>query len=478
MRILLINPSQEGTISTFPEAVEKSLGVFPPLGLLYIAASIKYYTDWKVEVIDAVAEQLRFDQIEERLKVSHPDAVGITVMTHSLISSLKIAKITRQLLPKAKVILGGPHAHLYPFQSISFDCVDYVIIGEGEQTIVELLKSWNRPEELMGIGGLYYKADGGLVKYTQAERPAGDLDKLIHPAIELIDYRKYYSSMLKDSRIATMVTSRGCPYNCKFCARPNLGKGFRYRSSENIAGEVEKYISLGIRTIIFFDDTFTVNKKRVFDMCREFRRRGFDINWSVRAHINDIDPELLREMKAAGCEQVNYGVESGNDEILRELNKGITKEQAIKVFKLTKQAGIKTGAYFMIGCPNETKKQMLETIAFALKLNPDFCYFTILVPLPFTEIYTEGLSRGVFTHDYWGEFSRNPQISFKPQFLIEKVSEEEMRKLLAKAYRRFYIRPAYILKRAIQIRSFDELGRKVKAGLEVFKLTKPEKIFT
>lgn len=469
MKILLINPPTEYTINTFPDIVEESIGTFPPLGLLYIAASIKYDTDWEVEVVDAVADGLTFDQIRERLKISRPDAVGVTVMTHTLISSLEIAKAVKEVLPEAKVIFGGPHAHLYPLESISFRSVDYVVVGEGEETIAELLNYWNQPDKVIGIRGLYYKSNEGSIIHTESRNLIRDLDKLKSPALELVDYRKYYSSMLGSSRVATMVTSRGCPYSCKFCARPNLGNEFRCRSPESIASEVEKYIDLGLRTIVFFDDTFTVNKKRVFGICKEFKQRHFNISWSVRANVNDVDFQMLKDMRSAGCEQINYGVESGNDEILRELDKGITIEQTLKVFKLTKQAGIKTGAYFMIGCPGETKEQMLDTISFALKLDPDYCYFTILVPFPSTRIYTEGLAKGIFTHDYWSEFSQNPEIDFKPQLWIEKVTEKQMRGLLAKAYKKFYMRPGYILKKIIEIRSFNELTRKIKAGFAIMK---------
>jgi len=473
MKIILINPPEECTFNTFPGAVEKSLGVFPPLGLLYVAASIKQYTDWKVEVIDAVAEKLSFSQIKERIKESAPDAAGITVMTHSLISSLKVAETAKESFPGIKVIFGGPHAHLYPENSIFFNCVDYVSTGEGEEAIVSLLRSWGDPDKIKAVPGLFFKTESGQIKHAGPCGYIKDLDKIMHPAIELVDYKKYYSSMLNGTGAASMITSRGCPYNCGFCARPNLGKKFRARSPEDISDEVEKYINLGIRAIVFFDDTFTIDKERVLAICREFGRRDFDISWSVRAHINDITIPMLSAMKKAGCEQINYGVESGNNSVLERINKGITTEKAIETFKLTKQAGLKTGAYFMIGCPGETKEEMRQTIAFSIKLNPDYCYFTALVPFPFTQIYSDGLANGRFGNDYWSEFSRNPQVDFRPRLWIENVPEEEILKLLKSAYKKFYLRPSYIIKRLLEVRSVPELKKKITAGLDICALGKP-----
>ena len=470
MKLVLFYPPEQNLIDTdLPKVLEQGIGVVPPLGLLYIAASVQHYTDWDVEVVDSLAEKLDYKQIEQRIRDSQPDAVGITVMTHVLIDSLNVAKIAKKVDPNIKTIFGGPHVHLYPEQSIAFDCVDYATVGEGEYTIVELLRSWNKPSELNKIHGLYFKQMDKTFMSIHQQKHIENLDDIIHPARQLIKNKLYFSSMSRHPMLTTMITSRGCPYKCVFCDRPNLGKKFRARSAGDVVDEIEECVELGIHEIVLYDDTFTVNRNRVLDICREIELRGIHINWSIRARVDKVDTDMLAALKSAGCERINYGVESGNDEILKKLHKGITKEQALKAFKLTKKIGIQTVAYFMFGCPGETKSQMMETIEFAKQLNPDYCHFTILVPFPGTPLYTKGLASRILTKDYWLEFAQNPTPDFKPELWIEQVPREELENILVQAYKEFYMRPKYLLKRLTELRSLCELKRKLQAGIYMLR---------
>jgi radical SAM superfamily enzyme YgiQ (UPF0313 family) len=472
VKLLLLYPPEQNLIDTeLPKVLEQGIGIVPPLGLLYIAASVQHHTNWDVEVIDSLAEKLDYAQIEERIRASQPDAVGVTVMTHILIDCLKVADIAKKVDSNIRVIFGGPHVHLYPEESIAFDCVDYVVVGEGEYTIVELLKSWNKPCELQGICGLYFKAEGRAVTANPLHKAIEDLDSVIHPARQLLKSGLYFSSMSRHPMLTTMITSRGCPYKCVFCDRPNLGKRFRARSSEDVADEMEECVKLGIREIVLYDDTFTIDRNRVFSVCREIERRGIRISWSIRARVDRIDLDMLKALKSAGCERINYGVESGSDKVLKNLHKGITKEQAVGAFGLTKKVGIQTVAYFMFGCPGETRDQMSETMEFAKQLNPDYCHFTILVPFPGTPLYAEGTTSGALTHDYWREFAQNPTSDFKPELWIEQVSRRELEDVLMQAYKEFYMRPSYLFRSLIQLRSLGEFKRKLQAGLHMLRST-------
>jgi anaerobic magnesium-protoporphyrin IX monomethyl ester cyclase len=235
--------------------------------------------------------------------------------------------------------------------------------------------------------------------------------------------------------------------------------------------EMEECINMGIREFLIYDDTFTVDKKRVHAICDEILRRKLDIGWDVRAKVNTIDADLLKHMKAAHCERIHYGVEAGTDRIMKVLRKGITTEETRKVFKMTKDAGIDTLAYFMIGSPSETRDEIKQTFQFMRDLDPDYTHITILTPFPATEIYYQGLSSGLLKEDYWKNFALNPNPEFKPKFWTEMLSEAELNELIVDAYRSFYSRPSYIFKKMVQLRSFAELRRKVKAGFKILTMS-------
>ena len=236
----------------------------------------------------------------------------------------------------------------------------------------------------------------------------------------------------------------------------------------NVVNEMEECVKLGINEFLIYDDTFTIDRQRVIDVCNEIKRRKLNIGWDIRARVNNIDRELLRKLKEANCERVHYGVESGNPEILKILNKGITIDRVRTTFKQTKEAGISVLAYFMIGCPKETRKEILETIAFAKELKPDFVHITIFTPFPATEIYKMGLKDGIIKEDFWREFAKNPVPGFQPKCWEENFTREELQELIVYAYKSFYTRPSYILRRLTHVRSIGEFKRMARAGLKVF----------
>jgi len=268
-----------------------------------------------------------------------------------------------------------------------------------------------------------------------------------------------------------MVTSRGCPYKCTFCDRPNLGKDFRARSPNDVVDEMEECFKLGIEYIKVYDDTFTVDRKRAMDICKEIIRRKLKIKWDIRARVNTINPELLKALKEAGCVLICYGIESGNEDILKILRKGINKNHVINAFRLTKKEKIKTLAYFMFGSPGETEEQLEESIDFAKQLDPDFCHFSILVPFPATPLYAQGLRNGIIPCDYWKEFVKKPFTQFKPPFWIENIPEKVLYSTMKRAYHTFYMRPSYILKRGLEIRSWNDFVKKFRVALGIARIS-------
>lgn len=467
MKVLLVNPpSLNEIIGNNPAIVEQERGYNPPLGLLYLAACVEREGRHPVSIIDAQVEELDYPALEARIKAAAPDVVGITAMTLTLIDVIKTVEAAKRACPGAAVALGGPHVHLFAEESIRLPGVDYLVLGEGEYAFMELLDAMGDSAKLRQLSGIVFR-DGGQIVNTGFRELIADLDQIPFPARRLVPYMKYSSLMAKRTPITTMFTSRGCPYKCTFCDRPHLGKSFRARSAMNVVDEMEECVKLGIHEFLLYDDTFTVNRQRVLDVCSEIKRRRLDMGWDIRARVNTIDEELLRELKSANCERIHYGVEAGTEKTLKALNKGITIEQARRVFRMTAKAGISTLAYFMIGSPGETEADIRETMRVMRELDPDFVHITILTPFPGTQIYLDALERGIIKRDVWREFAANPTPDFQPPHWGEHFTREELSKLLIEAYKGFYTRPAYIARRLMKVSSFSELRRKVKAGLKV-----------
>jgi len=468
MRILLINPPRENEITgNNPSIIEEERGFNPPLGLLYVAAYIEKFSSHAVSVIDAQVEGLGYDALAVRIREAVPDVVGLTVMTFTLIDVMKTVALVKSIDKGIRIVLGGPHVHLFPEETISLEGVDYLVLGEGERTFRELVDRINAPEGLRAVRGLVFR-EGGEVVNTGLPETINDLDVLPFPARHLVPYRKYGSLLSRGDVVTTVFTSRGCPFRCAFCDRPHLGKRFRPRSAMNVVDEFEECIKMGINEFLVYDDTFAVDKKRVLAICNEIVKRGLDIGWDIRTRVDTIDEEMLAHLRKAGCRGIHYGIEAGTQKVLEALNKGITIEQAERVFRLTRRHKIPILAYFMIGNPSENLDDIRSTFRVMKRLAPDYVHITILTPFPGTRVYLDGLKRGIIRMDYWREFARAPHKDFVPPHWSEIFTREELEMLLREGYRGFYLRPLYILKQLMRIRSLSELTRKAKAGLKVY----------
>lgn len=470
MKILLINPpAKNEIIGCNPPIIKSERGFDPPLGILYIAGYIKKYSGHEIKIIDAQVERLSYDELKERIKQFFPEIIGITTMTFTLLDVMETIKIAKEVCPQAKIALGGPHVHIFPEETINLKNVDYVIVGEGEETFFQLAKNIGNNEALKKISGLVFKENGKIVN-TGIKDYCANLDNLPFPPREMLPYEKYFSLLAKEEPITTMFTSRGCPFRCSFCDRPTMGKIFRKRTAQNVVDEMEQCLKLGIKEIFIYDDTFTVDKNRVIEICEEILKRGLKFGWDIRARVDTVDENLVNLLKKAGCRRIHYGVEAGTEKILKVLNKNITLDKVTNAFKITRKAGIETLAYFMIGSPTETREDILATIKFAKKLNPDFTQITLLTPFPATKIYQQALVEKVFENDYWREFAKNPQLGFKTRYWTKELSNKELQEMLVYAYKQFYVRPGYIFNRLLRIRSFSELLKKIKAGLKVIRM--------
>ena len=238
-----------------------------------------------------------------------------------------------------------------------------------------------------------------------------------------------------------------------------------FKSAGRIAEEFSQCAGLGIREIWVLDENFTVNRGRVLALSEEILRRGLRIPWSIKSRVDLVDAELLRALRRAGCYSIHFGVESGDEHMLRVIQKDITREQVRRAFRLSREAGLEVTAAFMLGFPGETREQIERTVDFALELEPNFAQFSIAIPLPGTELYRLGLERGLFARDHWREFARNPVPDFRPPGWHEIFSRPELDSLLELAYRKFYLRPRYVWRRVRSLHSLAELRRDVQIGL-------------
>jgi len=465
VKVLLINPPNENMITTnLPSFIEEERGHYPPLGIMYMASYAEQNTDYKIEILDANVEDMNYNIVRKEVKKRKPDVVGITTTTFTLVDAIATAKIVKNIDKDIKVVLGGSHVSIYPNETINIPEIDYLIQGEGEISFTKLIQSLDMKLNLKRINGLVFRSKNRVINNGPGNL-IKNLDKLPFPARHMTPYEKYYSPLAKRSSITTMITSRGCPFNCLFCSNQN--SALRMRSTTNVVDEIEQCVNnFNIREFLIYDNTFPINKKAAIDISKEILKRKLDISFSIRARVDMMDKRVIKYLKKAGCEKIHYGVESSSPSILKILRKRITIKQIKKAFKITKEADISTLAYFIIGNPTETKKQIMKTIEFSKKLNPDFVHFSVLVPFPGTDLYKLGLRKNIFK-DFWVNFAQNPKKDFVPELWEENLTKDELMEMLRYAYRSFYIRPSYLAREILKIRSFKELKRKSKVGLKV-----------
>lgn len=466
MKLLLIQPPNFNKLfCESPDRFQEEVGFYPPLGLMYIAAHLRKTSHHEVAVLDTLVERLDYEALSKRITDYAPDIVGISATSFTLVDAYKTAEAAKRSMPEATVIMGGPHISIYPDETLALPYVDMVVIGEGEFTVRELLDGLEKGTPLDEVKGIGYKK-GGRNHFTEARPLIEDLNQLPFPARGMTPYKGYYS-VFSSNRISTVImTSRGCPYGCTFCFHENERR-FRARSAKNVADEIEECVRMGITEFFIFDETFTIDKKRVIDICDEIIGRKMRISFDMRTRVDTISEELLKRLKKAGCKRVQYGVESGSQRILDLMKKGITIEQVRRAFAITRKSGMDTYADFMLGFATETKEEMQKTVSFAIELNPDFVQFAVTTLYPGTELYRMAFEQGLLKRDFWKEFSERPLERRDPPLWSKPYSRRELMEMLETAYRRFYTRPRYVLKRLSKIRTPSEFIRHWRMGMKI-----------
>jgi len=366
-----------------------------------------------------------WDEVRQRIQKIRPDLVGVTVMTPKLASALKVAEIVKDE-GDIPVVFGGPHPTVAPHDALVHACVDYVVRGEGEKTFAELLDCIHGSKDAGEVTGVSFKTSQGTRDNPNREL-IRDIDVLPFPGRDLLLDVESYSP----EALGWMVTSRGCPYKCTYCAAHMVwGRRVRFRSPENIIAEI-KYVKEKYRTREFYfrDDSFTVNRERVLDLCRRLREENVDVYRSCDTRADLLDEEILSEMKAAGCTNIALGVESGSERILKFIKKGVTKLQISSAAELIRDAGLQLSVFFMIGFPTETKDEMRESIRFMKKLNPDNATFSIVTPYVGTELYDFAVETGKISPNV-----RLESLSHQsPHINLSELSNTEFREMVGYA---------------------------------------------
>lgn len=465
MRVMLIRaPARHTVESEVPEAVEAENLSYPPLALVAIGTYLRAHTDHEVCILDAQLHDYDYEVVEQKIREWAPDVVGITVFTVGLVDCHRTVAVARRCPSVKYVVLGGPHINDFPKESVGLAGVDAVVKGEGQKPLELLLEVWSKGGTARGIPGVVAHPDDPVPE--QDVYFSNNLDDYPIPDLSLIEYDRYYDVMGNGGIFTTMISSRGCPYRCTFCNTPR--HRYRVATPGRVCDEIEMYIEKGIGEIYFVDDTFNITNSRVHDLCDEILRRGLQFSWTVRFRVKGVDRPLLEKMKAAGCNRIQFGVEQGTEEGLLRLKKDVTAREIEHAFQLCREVGIRTVAYFMIGTPTErTRQDVMDTIDYSIRLNPDFVMYNILTPFPGTTIYDEGMRDGVLDFEPWRKFMLTPNENFKAQVWDEHFSRDELRELLGTAYRRFYWRPKFVARNLMQIRNPKDLLRKATAGLRL-----------
>lgn len=442
----------------------------PPFGLCYLAA-VTRQQGYRTSIVDAQALNLDLQETIKAILETAPDYVGITITTQLIISAEAVARELKKRRPKIIVIVGGAHVTALPESTLKDNtCFDFAVLGEGENTLCELLKTLEEGKDLKQVSGLVIRQSSGDV-FTTGQRPAiRNLDELPYPAFDMLpSMGKYYRvSTQSVNRLPalSLITSRGCPGKCTFCDTTVHGHVPRAHSAEYVANLMTMLSKdYGAKSIFFDDDNFLIYKPRLRELVRILKERKLDLTWACMGRVDMVDPETLKIAKSGGCWQVMYGIETSSQEILDFYKKNIMREQVESALKMTRQAGLRTKGFFMFGNPLETSDTLRNTISFMKHLPLDDVSISFFTPFPGSEIYDEVEKYGKFDKD-WERMS-----CFDIVFVPDGFTEEELRSWVKKAYRQFYFRPKIMFAYLRRLSSFNQSRELLMSGLILIKYT-------
>jgi radical SAM superfamily enzyme YgiQ (UPF0313 family) len=418
-------------------AVRKLNICTPPVGLAYIAAFLRE-NGHRVTIIDAEVEQLSSEQIAQQTR--RTDLAGITTTAPNYHSALEIARLIKQSNKRTTVVLGGPQATFLDAETLEKSPTDAVVRGEGEHTMLDVANAVES-SSAFDFDGVTCRDSGALVRNPD-RKLIPNLDEIPLPARDLLPMEKYLPP-----KGTGVISSRGCPFRCVFCASSNLNrKAFRARSAQNVFDEVAQLVAQGYENVTMLDDNFILNKDRAFKFADLVEQNKLKFNWSCTARVDSIDRDLLSRLRDAGCNGLFFGVESASDDTLKLIKKGFSTDQVISTFDLLHDSDFTTTASFMIGLPGDDRQKIVDTIGLAKRINPDFAMFSVTTPYPGTELYNhiDRYDLELTSHD-WREFTLT-----KPVVRTSALSTGDLWRWLVKAYVAFYVRASFLTRAIVK----------------------------
>ncbi|MDD5355753.1 MAG: radical SAM protein [Candidatus Omnitrophica bacterium] len=416
----------------------------PPLGLGYIAAVLQERGQ-DVSIVDCLALQHSLDEIVDCIVSQKPDIVGISVMSTTYEGAVKISKQIKKKI-NVPIVFGGPHCSSFPIRTME-QCpdVDFLVYGEGESIFPLLIEAISGSLSYFDVPQLCFRGSDGNPILNKQERLVEDLDKIPFPA------RHLFNKPLYPANTYTLVTSRGCSYGkCAFCARTGLlYEKYRRRSVASVIKELESLCrGAACDKVVFLDDNFAQDDDWVVEFCDNLIQKGLAFKWHCRARVDTITEKMIEKMAFTGCDMIMYGIESGSQSMLDYIEKGTSIQQARHAIKITRQFGIKTWGYFILGLPKETPELGKQTVRFAIDLDLDIAQFTPAMAFPGTRLYDLCKQEGGLIDDSNDFYDTSisapilmPQIRFVPKAYNNKTNVASILKF---AYIKFYLRFSYI----------------------------------
>lgn len=457
MRVLLLNPCADQGVRQVREGrcMQRAgawTAIWSPLSLA-ISASLLRNSGFEVKIVDAIVENFDLQDIKKIVRDFQPKVVIINAVTPSIESDLSTCQAIKEIDNKIKTAIIGIHGTSLPNECLKMQAsLDFVVRAEPELTILELCFAISKSNDFKAINGLSYRQNNEY--FHNSDRAfIQDLDTLPFPAWDLVNVDKYRMPFT-NKRFLLVAASRGCPYQCTFCAdKAYYGRSLRLRSPKKIVDELEWVVSqFKIKDFLFWSESFTINTDFAKAVAKEIIKRKLDIQWVCNSRVDNVDEELLREIKQAGCWMIGYGVESANQAVLDSVKKGIYIQDTINAVTLSKKAGLEVTAHCILGFPQDTKASILETIEFVKKLDIDYAQFYCAVPFPGSELYKQAKDENWIYSQDWRRFEQNFSVLNTPH-----LSTQEIMRLRTLAYRSFYFRPKKIAKIFRQIKTAPQL---------------------
>ena len=450
VRVLLVHPFDFPDPNRPPPLLPPNQA--PPLGLAYIASYLRE-AGHDVSILD-MKHGVPPDREEflRQVQAFDPAVLGMGLYTVTMPVAEEISRITKGWNPDLKIVVGGPHPAGAPEECGRNPHFDFAAVGEGERMMLELVDALEQGTDIGEVAGLWYTVDPtDPTSELRTNAPRGwidDLDRLPYPARDLLPPLDSYAMTMFQYRewpATTIYTSRGCPYSCIFCERREiLGNKFRVHSAAYVVDEIEHLQSeYGIKEIFFYDDTFTLDARRVMNICEEILDRGITISWNISTHVNTVDRELLRLMAKAGCWQIAYGIETGDPRVIQDILKGTDLPTIRERIEWTVDAGIEAKGLFMIGHPTDTPESIDRTIEFARSLPIASANFKITTPFVGTPLRDMAAEYGQLNADDYRNFMGDPD---SPAFIANGLTAEYLSGVQRKAYYRFYSRPGRLVR--------------------------------